>query len=255
MIGESKMGAKTTKFFHWQTYLALTCFFTLSGCMTATGGRGVVIQNSIQEPNFVTRLEPQDLDVISAKSKQDVFNSQDIAHISVYNVEPLSGEFTVDGLGNIHLPLIGKTPVKGITTATLQETLEQKYGAQYLQNPSISVSIEKKEIGRIVVDGAVEAPGVFEVTETVYLSEAIALAGGVSDVADMKDLYVAREINGERNVQRVNLKDIRLHGAEDVILYPYDIVLVQDSNSRIAYNEFLKTIPLLSSIILAASRR
>jgi len=211
-------------------------------------------QQSVQDTSFVTRLAPQDLEAVSKKSKQDVFNNQDIALIQVYNVEKLSGEFTVDGLGNIHLPLIGRMPVKGVTTASLQQTLEQRYGERYLQNPSISVSIEKKEIGKIVVDGAVEAPGVFEVTETVYLSEAIALAGGVSDVADLRDLYVAREINGKRNIQSVNLKDIRQNGAEDVILYPYDIVFVQDSNLRVTYNEFLKTVPIVSAIILASTR-
>lgn len=244
------------KFFNGHDSIKLTCIVALyfSGCATVAGGQGLEKQKSAQEPNFVTQLEPQDLDAISVKSKQDVFNSQDIAHVRVHNVEELSGEYTVDGLGNIHLPLIGKVPVRGITTATLQQTLEDKYKERYLQNPSISISIEKKEIGRIVVDGAVEEPGVFEVTETVYLSEAIALAGGLSEVADLKDVYVAREINGTRNVQRVNLKDIRENGAEDIILYPYDIIYVQDSSSRVVYNEFLKTIPLISAVLFAATR-
>ena len=129
-----------------------------------------------------------------------------------------------------------------------------EYGENYLQNPSITVKLEANTLGNIVVDGSVSKPGVFVLYKPVRLTEAVALAGGLREDANSKEVYIVREIEGKKKVKVVNLKDIRQMGATDPQIYPQDIVYVEDSPGRKAYNEFLKTIPLLSAILIAGTR-
>ena len=150
--------------------------------------------------------------------------------------------------------MIGTQKVAGLTTLELQKQLVAEYGESYLQNPSITVKLEASKLGNIVVDGAVSKPGVFELYNPVRLSEAVAMAGGLTTDANTKSVYLVREIEGKRKVKEVNLKEIRSLGASDPEVYPDDIVFVQNSAGRMAYNEFLRTIPLLSAILIASTR-
>ena len=191
---------------------------------------------------------------LAINAEQDRFRVGDTADIFVYNVETLTNTYPVDREGNINFPLIGTQKVAGLTTLELQKQLMKAYGDNYLQNPSITVKLEANKLGNIVVDGAVAKPGVFELFKPVRLSEAVALAGGLGENANAKEVYVVREIEGKKAVKIVNLKDIRQFGASDPEIYPQDIVYIQDSAGRAAYNEFLKTIPLLSAILIAGTR-
>ena len=192
---------------------------------------------------------------IAGLTDQDVFKVGDLAEITVYNVENLSGTYVVNRSGEVDFPLIGKMKVAGLTTLLVQEQLTQRYGDNYLQNPSIAVKIEPRKLGKVIVDGAVTEPGVFEVFEVINLSEAIALAGGVTVDANKKEVYIVREIDGERQVRTVNLNEIRKLAGRDPKIYPNDMVFVQESGGRIAFREFLRTVPLLNTVAILSTRR
>jgi len=201
----------------------------------------------------------QDFPVVSENTlainaEQDRFRVGDTADIFVYNVETLTNTYPVDREGNINFPLIGTQKVAGLTTLELQKQLIAEYGENYLQRPSITVKLEAATLGNIVVDGSVAKPGVFELNKSIRLSEAIALAGGLAEYANQKEVYMVREIEGKKSVKVVNLKEIRQLGAADPQIYPQDIIYVEKDGGKAAYNEFLKTIPLLSAILIAGTR-
>ena len=234
---------------------AIALALLASGCASTSPHNAAFLEQQTQsETVFVESFPELDNLAYAQSSTQDIFRVGDIADIVVYKVADLSGTYAVDRNGIIDFPLIGDVDVSGKNTADLQVLLEELYGETYLQDPNISVKIEKTKLGKLVVDGAVEEPGVFEVFEIVTLSEAIALAGGLTLEADRKYIYIVRRVDGETKVQVANLDEIRKYGNNNPSIYPGDIIYVQDSNTRLAYNEFLRTIPLLSSLIFAASR-
>ena len=209
----------------------------------------------LADGDFYTQDFPEvSENTLAINAEQDRFRIGDIADIFVYNVDSLTNTYPIDREGNINFPLIGTQKVAGLTTLELQKQLIQEYGATYLQDPSITVKIEASKLGNIVVDGAVSKPGVFELYKPIRLSEAVAMAGGLDENANQKQVYMVREIEGKKSVKLVNLKEIRQMGATDPQVYPQDIVYIQDSAGKAAYNEFLKTIPLLSAILLAGTR-
>lgn len=240
-------------------------FFTLSmagiilgagfgGCASVDGNNNANNNDALSNTFIVDDFPETDINTLAQQADLDVFKFGDIAEVTVFNVENLSGSYAVDRNGVIDFPLIGPLSVSGMNTAELQSTLQEKYGEKYLKDPSISVKIEPIQLGKVVVDGAVDSPGVFEVFQIIKLSEAIALAGGVTIDANTKELYLVRSVNGEQKVKLINLKDIRTRGGKDPDVYPSDIIYVQNNNARIAYNEFLRTVPLLSAILIASTR-
>jgi len=232
--------------------LGLAFGVTLTGCASVGENSS---NNNIAPGVFMAEEFPEtDINSLAQQAEIDVFKFGDIAEVTVFNVENLSGTYTVDRNGVIDFPLIGPLKVSGMNTAELQANLQQKYGEKYLRDPSISVKIEPVQLGKVVVDGAVEEPGVFEVFEIIKLSEAIALAGGVTIDASTKDLYLVRSVEGQQRIRLINLKAIRTQGAKDPDIYPSDIIYVQNNNARIAYNEFLRTVPLISAVLIAATR-
>ena len=226
----------------------------LTAC-ASLGDRSSGKDNILADGEFYTQDFPEvSENTLAINAEQDRFRVGDTADISVYNVESLTNTYPIDREGNINFPLIGTQKVAGLTTLELQKQLISEYGENYLQNPNITVKIESNVLGNIVVDGAVSKPGVFELNKPIRLSEAVALAGGIDDDANSKEVYMVREFEGKKRVKLVNLKEIRQMGATDPEIYPQDIIYVQKSAGRMAYNEFLKSIPLLSTILLYSTR-
>lgn len=179
-------------------------------------------------------------------SQSDVFRVGDTVDITVHGFDNFSGTYLVDRDGKTHFVHIGEIRTAGLSVTDLQNVLRQRYGDCCLNDPSISVKQETKKLGVIVVDGAVDKPGAFELAKIIKLSEAIALAGGANDVADRKEVILAREINNERKIMVVNLENIQVLGQLDPLIYPNDVIYVQDNRNRVLYNEFLRALPLAS---------
>jgi polysaccharide export outer membrane protein len=211
----------------------------------------------IQQVNeaFVTDFPEVSLNQIAQNVTKDVFKSGDIADVSVYNVEELTQTYVVDRSGDISFPLIGRIKVAGLSTTQLQEILTERYGAEYLRAPSINVKLEAQDLGRVVVDGAVNKPGVFDVNDIITLSEAVALAEGLNtEDTNGSSVFVIRAINGERKIKEVDLRQIRKLGVSDTQIIPGDIVFVEDTTGRVIFREFLRTVPLLNTAAIIATR-
>jgi polysaccharide export outer membrane protein len=105
----------------------------------------------------------------------------------VWGQDDVSGEYAVDDRGIITLPLLGEREVAGLDPADLRDRLVAEY-REYLQNPSISVTV----LRRIIVLGAVGQPGLYQVDATISLSEALGMAGGITPAGNVDDIRVMR---------------------------------------------------------------
>lgn len=227
----------------------LLCALMLSSCSSLQAQK---IQDN---PNYVAEFPDENIGKIAQNITKDIFKVGDTANLTVYNVDALSNSYVVDRNGNINFPLIGTIHVESLNTAELQEILTQKYGSQYLKNPGINVKLESNEIGRVVVDGAVNNPGVFEVNDIIRLSEAIALAEGLNNIdTNGSKTFIVRNVSGERKVTEVDLRTIREFGGNDPQIIPNDVIFVQDNKGRVLFREFLRTVPLLSTAVIFATR-
>ena len=109
-----------------------------------------------------------------------VIGPEDVLDIDVFNVPELAKTVRVANDGTISLALLGHVPVAGLTTRQLREQLESKYGEKYLEGPQVSVFVKEYHAQPVSVIGAVERPGLYQLTAPRTLIEVLSMAGGLA---------------------------------------------------------------------------
>ncbi len=108
---------------------------------------------------------------------------EDLLEISVFEDEKLGKTVRVSSLGHITLPLIGTLRVKGLTAGELEKEIRELLAEKYLQNPNVSVFIKEYRNQRISVIGAVDKPGIFDITGQRTILDMLGMAGGLKEDA------------------------------------------------------------------------
>ena len=127
----------------------------------------------------------------SGTSSDYKIGPEDLVEITLFNIpEGLNSEqkvtprmvsVRVTHLGQISLPLLGEIDTKGLTVSALEKTVRERYD-KYIHNPQVGILIREFR-QRVSVIGAVQKPGVVELTGPKTVIEILAMAGGVSDKA------------------------------------------------------------------------
>jgi polysaccharide export outer membrane protein len=152
----------------------------------------------------------------------------------------------VNAAGKISLPLIGDVVAEGKTGPELAGLIGQLYGRNILENPQISVSIAESVSQKVVVQGEVTEPGVYEIKGPTTLLQALSMAKGETRIAKTQEVAVFRVIDGVRNGALFDVRAIRRGEAQDPIVQGNDTIIVGLSQSKSAWRDVLATAPLLA---------
>jgi polysaccharide export outer membrane protein len=166
--------------------------------------------------------------------------------IVVFRVPDMTGDVAVDMTGNFTMPLIGQVQAIGKTTDQLQTELTQRLGSKYLQNPEVRVAVKTASNQRVTIDGSVKAAGIYPITPSMTLLQAIALAKGTDTDANPRRTVVFRTIGGQRQAASFDLTKIRRGEAPDPVIYGNDVVVVDGNQLRKNFRDTLSALPLLS---------
>lgn len=144
-------------------------------------------------------------------------------------------EMQVGTDGNITLPLVGKMAVAGKTVRDAEGNIAKIIDEDYLVNPEVVIEIieyGKKAKSLVIVLGQVRKPGTYEFPpdkDRVTLLEVISMAGGFSEVANVKKIKIIRKQNGKKDVISANAEAIISGHQQDVELQSGDVVNVAES--------------------------
>jgi polysaccharide biosynthesis/export protein len=171
---------------------------------------------------------------------------QDTVNVDVFQEDQLSVKNAeIDTSGNLTLPLIGRVPAAGKTTAELSAAITQRLSPAYLKNPQVSVTVGNSASQKVIVQGEVAKPGSYSIKGGSTLLEAVALAGGETRTAALGKVVVFRAIGGKRTGAVFDLKAIRSGTAADPAILASDIVVVGASSGRRAWEDIMNSIPLI----------
>lgn len=169
----------------------------LAGCVTSLPDR--MAPQTVANPGEAYLLEPGNK-----------------VRVTVFNETNLSGEFAVDPVGQIALPLVGSVPASGVTAKTLAGRIEAALKRDNLmRDPKVAVEIIS--FRPYYVLGEVKAPGEFPYTNGVTVLSAVAKAGGYDYRARHGDVVLIRSEEGGTKEYRAT---------EGTPLMPGDIVKV-----------------------------
>jgi polysaccharide export outer membrane protein len=128
----------------------------------------------------------------------------------------------------------------------LQDELAQRLGERYLQSPQVSVSVAESASQKVTVEGEVKTPGVYQMRGRTTLMQAIAMAGGPSDEADLHKVAVIRETEGQRKAAVVDYQAVRSGRGGDPVIEGNDVVVVDSSTTKTLWSNVMKNLPIFT---------
>mgnify|MGYP006180449239 CR=1 FL=1 len=181
--------------------------------------------------------------------------TENIETVNGLESRPETGDqnvYLVNKDGTIEFPILGQINLGGLNLEEARE--EMKFLLKsHVKEPSVNLMINNF---RVTVIGEVNRPSNFLVgSERINIFEALGLAGDLTPYGKRENVLVMREVDGVRNVYRVNLNK------KDVLNSPYyyleqnDIVYVEPDGQKIKdtkNNTTLITVISVASSVLVA---
>jgi polysaccharide export outer membrane protein len=151
----------------------------------------------------------------------------DKLRIEIYKDPQLSQSVQVRPDGKITLPLLGDLEAAGRTPLELRDDISRQL-KEYINNPSVTVIVVEATAAQAYVAGEVNHPGVVTLQGgALSVVQALALAGGLKDFADSKNIRILRKSMTGVETIPFNYKDA-IRGAAPVYLRAGDTVVVPD---------------------------
>jgi polysaccharide biosynthesis/export protein len=158
----------------------------------------------------------------------------DRLRVDIFNVPEYSGEFYVLGDGSINLPVVGAIPVQGLTVQKASGLLTN-YFSRYVKRPIVTISVLAPRPVQFAIAGEVTRSGSYTIPFTTdnrkfpTISQAIQLAGGTTQTANLRQVQVRRAATGR--IISVNIFDVLQRGntSQDITLRDGDTIYIARS--------------------------
>lgn len=164
----------------------------------------------------------------------------DLIDLDVFAVPDLKRTVRVNASGLVSVPMVGAISVLGLTAQEAEERIAQALGEKYLQNPQVSVFVREFTTQRITIEGAVVRPGIYPVVGQVSLLKALALAGGIGQLANYEEVTVFRAgKDGKTGSLVYDVERIREGTLPDPEVLPEDVIVVKRDPRRTVLRDSL----------------
>jgi polysaccharide export outer membrane protein len=183
-------------------------------------------QGAKEAQGFGGPQKPQPAAARSSLADEDYrIGAGDKLRIEVYKDAQLSQSVQVRPDGKITLPLIGDLPATDRTPIELRDTITRQL-KEYMTNPSVTVIVVEATAATAYVMGEVNRPGAVSMQAgPLSVIQALAMAGGLKDFADTKNIHILRRSSASVTSIPFNYKDA-IRGANPTYLRPGDTVVV-----------------------------
>lgn len=172
-------------------FFYLPCLFLL--CLTAVGcGTANSIPDEVEPPD--SRAEAA-LETDSFEVQNDYLMGQgDTISIQVFDEPDLTMSTAVGTSGSINYSYLGDIKVAGKSPSQLERHITGMLQNGYLVNPSVNVTVVQYR--QFYINGEVRSPGGYPYQPGLTLDKAISLAGGLTDRASTRKMFVTKGKNG-----------------------------------------------------------
>lgn len=174
-----------------------------------------------------------------------IIGPQDNLEINVFQVMDLTKTVRVESSGMILLPLIGQVRASGRTVKDLSDEIAQKLGEKYVKDPLVTVTVMESASQKVTVDGAVTQPGIYPISGNTTLSQAVALARGTIEDANLRQVAVFRNEGEKRMAAVFDLSAIRAGRLPDPPVYANDVIVVDTAGGRRLLRSLGSIVPFL----------
>jgi polysaccharide biosynthesis/export protein len=132
---------------------------------------------------------------------------EDVIEVFVWKEAELTTTVVVRPDGRISLPLAGELEASGKTAVELQQEITVQL-SKYAIKPVVNVMVKQVNSLKISVLGEVHRPDVYRIKNRITVLDAIAMAGGFTDLARPNRVVVLRNTPAGPQRIKVNIKQL-----------------------------------------------
>lgn len=156
--------------------------------------------------------------VSSETAKSYLLGVGDIIRVEVHDEPDLTLETQLPALGTIDYPFLGNVRAVGLTVDQLQTRVAQGLRGDYLVKPEVRVRVVTYR--PFFVRGQVKNSGGYPYVLGLTVEKAATMAGGFTDRASLKNIFLIREHSTQGQKIKVGL---------DSGIAPGDTIIVEES--------------------------
>jgi len=165
------------------------------------------------------------------RNKELILGVGDVIGINVWENQNLSGEATIRPDGTITMPLVGDLKAAGETPTTLKTRIKTQLQAYVkMQGTEVTVAVKSWRSYRFTIQGEVSKAGVFSSDQFLTVSDALALAGGLTRFAKRNEITLTRKDRKSGEVRHIPLDYESLASGKrpdmNIIVLPGDTIWV-----------------------------
>jgi polysaccharide export outer membrane protein len=151
----------------------------------------------------------------------------DVLRIDVWKEPDISRLVPVRPDGKISLPLLKDIQAAGLTAAELSAQIASGL-KEYITNPQVTVGVAEINSRRVYITGEVSHPGSLPLLPNMTVLQALSSAGGFTQFAKLKSIYVLRTENGKKVKLPFSYKDVvgGRKEEQDIELKSGDVIVV-----------------------------
>lgn len=156
-----------------------------------------------------------------------IIGAQDVLDISVWKEQELTRSVPVRPDGKISMPLLNDVQAAGLTPTQLAMRITADL-KKFVTNPQVTIIVTQINSQRIYILGEVSRAGAYPLLPQMTMLQALSSAGGFTQFANLKKIYMFRVENGKQVKYPFNYKDV-VNGKrpdENVILRAGDTIVV-----------------------------
>jgi polysaccharide biosynthesis/export protein len=135
-----------------------------------------------------------------AQTESVTIGHGDTVHVKVLEAPDLEQSVRVNDAGTLTLILGGSVKVDGLTPVEAAAAIEKTLvDGHYILTPHVSVTLDQTVTKNVTIMGQVRSPGSYAINTPRPILDVLALAGGLTDVADRR-VTIQRHDTKERTV-------------------------------------------------------
>ena len=162
----------------------------------------------------------------------------------------LSG-FSIDNIGNITMPILGKVHVSGMTIDEVKQKV-QALAESYVKDAQTEVKLVSFKISML---GEINRPGQLNIfNDRANIFEAISQAGDISYNGNRRKVTIIRNYNNTSKTIKIDLTQRDILSSPQYYVQPNDIIYVEPLRStafRLRFADYSLFLTLITSTITA----
>jgi polysaccharide export outer membrane protein len=163
---------------------------------------------------------------LPAQNESLLIGAGDLLHLQVYDTPEMEQRARVTDGGTIPFSFLGSVHVSGLTPEQAAAQIEHRLvAAGIMLHPQVTVRVEAYATQNASVMGQVQKPGVYEIDTAHKVVEVLAMAGGLTDLAD-RHITIERAGAAKQKVDYYFSNAAATAFSDDPMVFPGDTVIV-----------------------------